>query len=118
MNTVGHGGWTHASVVALVATLLVGTGASPLLDGHEVEARKRGRDAAASSNVAALKVEAFSNATPIAIASNAQAAPSTITVSGFETNIADVNVTLNRLTHPQPPIWISCWSGRAGRRRS
>ena len=104
MSTHEHGRtrrWTHASVVALVATLLVGTGASPLLDGHEVEARKRGRDAAASSNVAALKVEAFANVTPIAIASNAQAAPSTITVSGFETNIADVNVSLNLLTHPQ-----------------
>jgi subtilisin-like proprotein convertase family protein len=103
MSTHEHGRarrWTHASVVALVATLLIGTGASPLLDGHEVEARKRGRDAAASSNVAALKVESFANATPIAIASNAQVAPSTITVSGFETNIADVNVSLNGLTHP------------------
>jgi subtilisin-like proprotein convertase family protein len=103
MSTHEHGWarrWTHASVVALVATLLIGTGASPLLDGHEVEARKRGRDAAATSNVAALKVESFANATPIAIASNAQVAPSTITVSGFETNIADVNVSLNGLTHP------------------
>ena len=78
MSTYEHGWtrrWTHASVVAVVATLLIGTGASPLLDGHEVEARKRGRDAAASSNVAALKIESFANATPIAIASNAQAAP-------------------------------------------
>jgi len=101
MNKHEHG-WTRltrVSMVALVTTLLVGIGAGPLLEGHEVEARKRDRSAGAG-DVAALKIETFSNTTPIAIASNAQTAPSAITVSGFETKIADVNVSLSVLTHP------------------
>jgi subtilisin-like proprotein convertase family protein len=106
MNTHEHGStsWmrrvTQASLVALVAALLVGTGASPLLDGHEAAARKRAGSAARSGDVAALKIEQFSNTTPIQIASNAQTAPSTIEVSGFETNVADVEVTLSNMTHP------------------
>jgi subtilisin-like proprotein convertase family protein len=106
MSTHEHGstGWIRrgrqASLVALVAALLVGTGASPLLDGQEAAARKQAQSAARTADVAALKIEQFSNSTPIQIASNAQTAPSTIEVSGFETAIADVNVTIGNLTHP------------------
>jgi subtilisin-like proprotein convertase family protein len=86
-------------VVGFVAAVLVGTGASPLLDGYDAAARKRDRSARAG-DVAALKIEQFSNGTPIAIPTNTQTAPSTITVSGFETAIADIEVTLSALTHP------------------
>jgi len=91
---------TQVSVVALVAAIMVGTGASPLLDGHDAAAKKRARSAATSLDVAALKIERFSNTTPIAIAGNRQTAPSTIVVSGLQTSIADVNVSLNVLTDP------------------
>ncbi|MDQ2655465.1 MAG: Ig-like domain-containing protein [Chloroflexota bacterium] len=103
MSTNGHGSerWAQrlarASLVALVTALLIGSGASPFVDGYEAAARKRARGAATS---AALKIESFSNAAPIAIPAKTQTAPSTITVSGFETNIADVEVTLSALTHP------------------
>jgi subtilisin-like proprotein convertase family protein len=97
-------GWrrrlTQAALVGFVAALLVGTGVSPLLDGYEVEARKRVRKEATSGAIAALKIDSISNSTQIAIPANAQTAPSTIVVSGFETTIADVEVTLSALTHP------------------
>lgn len=48
----------------------------------------------------ALRVETFSNLTGITIGSNTQTAPSTITVSGLKAPIADVDVSLNILTHP------------------
>lgn len=48
----------------------------------------------------ALKVDSFSNLTGITIASNTQAAPSTITVSDLKAPIADVDVSLHSLTHP------------------
>ena len=48
----------------------------------------------------ALKIESFSNFAGIAIASNTQAGPSTITVSGLTAPIADVDVSLHSLTHP------------------
>lgn len=74
----------------LVLALVVLGGSCGLVTGS-VSARR------ASS---ALKVETFSNPTAIAIASNTQAGPSTITVSGLRAPIADVDVSLNLLTHP------------------
>lgn len=88
---------TRAILVTLVTSLVIGVGASPLVDGYEAVAKKRARGTATST---ALKIESFSNAAPIAIPTNTQTAPSAITVSGFETNIADVEVTLSALTHP------------------
>jgi subtilisin-like proprotein convertase family protein len=55
---------------------------------------------AAKGRASAKQLQVFSSSTPIAIPSNAQANPSSITVSGFDTPIADVNVSLNVLTHP------------------
>lgn len=55
---------------------------------------------AARHPISANRLQPFTNATPIDIASNTQVAPSTIAVSGFETDVIDVNVRLNSLTHP------------------
>jgi hypothetical protein len=109
MNTHEQG-WTRrrltqASLTALVAAVLAGTGASPLLDTHDVEARKRNRNAAATSlDVAALKIESFANTTPIAIQDNTKANPypSTIEVSGFETDVANVAITIHGFSHTAP----------------
>jgi subtilisin-like proprotein convertase family protein len=87
----------RATLVALMTTLLIGVGASPLIDSDDAVARKRARGTGTST---ALKIDSFSNVSPIAIPTNAQTAPSTITVSGFASNIADVEVTLSALTHP------------------
>jgi subtilisin-like proprotein convertase family protein len=55
---------------------------------------------AARKRVHAELIQEFSNRSPIAIPdAPQQAAASTIEVSGFETEIADVNVTLDGLTH-------------------
>jgi subtilisin-like proprotein convertase family protein len=80
---------SRAATVALVAALLIG-GAGPGVTGVDAARnRQRGKE-----------LQIFSNPTPIAIPSNAMAVPSAITVSGFDTPIADVDVSLNILTHP------------------
>ncbi len=80
---------SRAAVVGLVAALLVGTlGAG--LDGAVAARNRHG----------AKKLQSFSNASTIAIPSNAMATPTSIAVSGFDTPIADVDVSLNTLTHP------------------
>ena len=56
--------------------------------------------AAARRTSSELKVDTFSSAGGITIASNTQAAPSTITVSGLTAPLADVDVSLNLLSHP------------------
>jgi subtilisin-like proprotein convertase family protein len=76
-------------MLALVAALLV-SGIGPGTAETDA-AKQRG---------SARKVQQFQNATPIDIGSNSQASPSTISVSGFETPIANVEVSLNNLTHP------------------
>jgi subtilisin-like proprotein convertase family protein len=100
-------GWTRwltrATMIVVAAALLAGTGASPLLDGQEVEAsKKRDRGGSAPGEVIAEEIQSFSNSTPVAITDNTTSTPSSITVSGFETPLADVNVNLNTLTHSQP----------------
>jgi VCBS repeat-containing protein len=57
---------------------------------------------AARNRAGARKVQSFSNGARIAITDNTTSTPSTIEVSGFETQISDVNVSLNLYTHPQP----------------
>jgi VCBS repeat-containing protein len=90
MNEMVSTTWkARASALAMVATLLLG-GLGPGAIGTD----------AAKHRAGARKFQQFANATPIAIPSNAQATPSTIEVSGFNSPIADVDVTLNVLTHP------------------
>lgn len=78
----------RASGVALVTLLVVG-GLGP----EAAAARKR---------AAPREVQQFSNETRIAINDNATSVPSTIEVSGFDTPIADVNVSLNDYSHTLP----------------
>jgi hypothetical protein len=73
---------------ALLAALLTGD----LVASVEVAAKAR-------HGATAELVQGFSNTAPIAIASNAQSSPSQILVSGFTTEIADVDVTLSGFTH-------------------
>jgi subtilisin-like proprotein convertase family protein len=90
MNEQASTTWkSRLPVVALVGALLVSGIGPGTADTAEARNRANGR-----------KLQQFSNSSPIAIASNTQVAPSTITVSGFDTPIADVNVSLNALTHP------------------
>src|SRR3954451_3881344 len=56
---------------------------------------------AADRSVSARKFQPFTNGTPIAITDNTTT-PSTIEVSGFETEIIDINVSLNIFSHTQP----------------
>lgn len=90
MNGTGSITWKlRLSVLPLVAALLLaglGSGAADM--------------GAAKRRASARKFQEFSNNTPIAIASNTQASPSSIVVSGLNAPIADVNVSLNVLTHP------------------
>lgn len=90
MNTMISTTWlTRLSVAALVAALLIGSAGTGIAGVDAARNRQRGKE-----------LQTFSNPTPIAIPSNAMAAPSAITVSGFDTPIADVDVSLNILTHP------------------
>jgi subtilisin-like proprotein convertase family protein len=77
----------RAAALALVAALLAG-GFGPEAIGTD----------AAKHRASARKVQQFANSAPITIPNNAQSTPSTITVSGFDTPVADVNVSLNNLT--------------------
>ena len=88
-HTTGTGTWKARSL-GLAMALAVAAGSSGLM-ADAVSARR---------NASALKVDSFSNTTAITIASNTQAAPSTITVSGLKAPIADVDVSLNSLSHP------------------
>jgi VCBS repeat-containing protein len=54
----------------------------------------------ARRNSSALKIETFVSQAGIAIPSNSQATPSTINVSGLRAPVADVDISLNQLTHP------------------
>jgi VCBS repeat-containing protein len=89
MNQKSRNAW-RGRAFALVMIGLLLAGALGPGTAETSAARHRG----------ARKLQTFSNATSIAIPSNAQATPSTISVSGFNTPIADVDVSLNSLTHP------------------
>jgi subtilisin-like proprotein convertase family protein len=90
--------WRGAHI-ALVATVMLGIGTSIVVDGHDAAAKRRDRRTSAEISAEAV-IRTFSNPTQLAIASNAQTAPSTIAVSGLNTPIADVAVTLTALSHP------------------
>jgi subtilisin-like proprotein convertase family protein len=72
-----------ALAVALVVSALAG-------GGDSASARKRANP---------KLVQTFGVSGPIAIPDGSQTAPSTVAVSGFETEVADVNVTLTGITH-------------------
>ncbi|MCA9881285.1 MAG: cadherin-like domain-containing protein, partial [Thermomicrobiales bacterium] len=81
----------RASALALTGTLLL-AGAGPWAL-PTVSAKPRS---------SASLIQQFANATPIAITDNRTSTPSTITVSGLDTPIADINVSLNVYSHTQP----------------
>jgi subtilisin-like proprotein convertase family protein len=83
--------WTHATLMGLTLALVV-SGLGPDAAGT---ASARGR-------IGKLEVETFQNTTPIAITDNTTSSPSSIVVNGFDTPIADVNVSLNVYDHTQP----------------
>jgi subtilisin-like proprotein convertase family protein len=90
MNETRSASWkARAAVLFVMSALLTGS----------LEPEFAGTDAA-KRHASARRFQEFSNSTPIAIPSNDQASPSTITVSGLDTLIADVNVSLNVLSHP------------------
>lgn len=82
---------TRAAILTLTGALLL-AGAGPWAM-HTVSAKPR--------NNASL-IQQFANATPIAITDNKTSTPSTIEVSGLDTPIADINVSLNVYSHTQP----------------
>jgi subtilisin-like proprotein convertase family protein len=82
--------WTRAALLGLAIALVL-SGWGPDVAGT---ASARGR-------ISVQAVETFQNTALIAIADNTTSAPSSIVVSGFETPIADVEVSLNAFTHPQ-----------------
>jgi subtilisin-like proprotein convertase family protein len=88
-RTTSSSSWKARGAGALLALAVLGSSCGLVADS--VSARR------ASS---ALKVDTFNSLTGITIASNTQAQPSTITVSGLKAPIADVDVSLNSLTHP------------------
>jgi hypothetical protein len=86
--------------VALLAGLTLGfvlSGASPLFDGHGVEAKKRERNAGSPGEVVAEAVQGFSNPATVSLGPTDTTA---IEVSGFETSLTDVNVRLRNITQP------------------
>ena len=96
-------------VLAGLTMALVVSGAAPLLGHHEAQAARKGRHVSASGDVHAEALQAFSNPTSITInegtfATPAPASPypTEIEVSGFETNVADVEVTLIGFSHVNP----------------
>jgi VCBS repeat-containing protein len=83
----------HLTAKMVSAALAVAIVAGGLLPGvaDTVSARAR----------SAKLVQGFSTTSPIAITDGGQSAPSQIAVSGFTTEVADVDVTLTNLSHGQ-----------------
>jgi hypothetical protein len=84
--------WKHR----LGALLLVGG-----LVASSLGSAALGADAAKRRGSADL-LQLLANPAPIAITDNTTSPPSTIEVSGFESEIQDVNVRLNVYSHTQP----------------
>jgi hypothetical protein len=90
-------GVKQAVVLAGLTLALFVAGLSPLLNGDEAEARKRGRNAAARGDVTAELIQDFSNPATVSLGSGST---TTIDVSGFDKPLTDVNVTLRNMTQP------------------
>ena len=89
-------------VLAGVALALIVSGISPILDAHDVAAKNRDWKSGASGQVVVESIQAFSDPSPIPIGNVVTTGPFSIAVSGFETPLADVNVTLIGLISPNP----------------
>jgi hypothetical protein len=96
-------------VLAGLTLAMVVTGAAPLLGDHGVEAARKGKKSHASGDVTAEAVQALSNPTSITINESNGGMPtpatpygSEIVVSGLDTNVADVEVTLHNFSHRNP----------------
>jgi subtilisin-like proprotein convertase family protein len=88
---------TRRIMLTGLALALVVSAAAPLLGDQGVEAARKGKRAKSSGDVQAEAIQTFSNGGAIVI-SDGTTTQSPLTVSGFETPIADVDVTLNNLT--------------------
>jgi hypothetical protein len=84
-------------VLAGLALALVVTGLGPLLDGPDVAARNRNRNASARGDVTAELIQDFSNAATVSLGGQDT---TSIEVSGFDKPLTDVNVTLRNMTQP------------------
>jgi hypothetical protein len=82
-------------VLAGLTLAMVVAGLGPLDDGQEVAARKRSRNAATRGDVTAELIQGFSNPATVSLGSGGT---TTIDVSGFDTPLTDVNVTLRNMT--------------------
>jgi VCBS repeat-containing protein len=82
---------SRAAAIGLLTALLIGS-LGPGAMGTDAARNRHG----------GKKLQQFSNGTSIAIVDNTTSTPSTIAVSGFNSPVADVNVSLNTFTHPQP----------------
>src|SRR5689334_7571922 len=85
-------------VLAGLVLGLVASGVSPLIEGHGVEAKKRASRAAAAGDVGAEAIQSFANSETVSLG---PADTTAIEVSGFETPLADVDVTLHNLTQSE-----------------
>jgi subtilisin-like proprotein convertase family protein len=81
--------WLARAVRSALVTAVLITGLGPGSAGT----------ASAPGDVHAEEILAFSNAAPVPINEGGPSTTSTIDVSGFETDLADVNVTLHNLSH-------------------
>jgi hypothetical protein len=89
---------TRQSVILAGLTLaLVASGVAPMIEGHDAQARKRDNRTARSGDVIAELTQGFSNSATVSLGAGNSTA---IEVSGFETPLADVNVTLRNMTQP------------------
>ncbi len=84
--------WKHRLGALLLVGGLVASGLGPAALGVDAAKHRKSADL----------LQLLSNSAPITITDNTTSAPSTIEVSGFETEIQDVNVRLNIYTHSQP----------------
>ncbi len=91
---VNENTWSRWLVRMVGSGLVVAIVVSALTTGVVDSASARKRESANPK-----LVQDFSNTTAIAINDSGQSAPSSIAVSGFDTEVADVNVTLHNLSH-------------------
>ena len=81
---------------------LVVSSLSPIFDARDAAARNRDRKAGEPGSVVAESIQAFSDPSPLPVGNVVTTGPFSIEVSGFETPLADVNVTLKGLTSTNP----------------
>jgi subtilisin-like proprotein convertase family protein len=91
MSKIGWNRWlVRTASPALTIALLVG-GLAP----------EAAETAVARDRLAGKEIQAFSNTSPLTVPDGGQVGPSAIFVSEFETELADVDVTLHNVNHGQ-----------------